>query len=108
MKFEILVSNSGYTPEVITAINFYNGSMLGGNLIMSHQLGYMSSALILAEAVENNQEYLVSDGAITKFILCYGRTSDTLGWYNKQTKGDSILMTFFYYKLHMELSQNNN
>ena len=46
-------------------------------------------------------------GAITKFILRYGRTSDTLGGYNKLTKGGYILMTFFYYKLHMELSKNN-
>lgn len=37
-------------------------------------------------------------GAITKF--------DTLGRYNKRKKGDSILMMFFCYKLHMELSKN--
>ena len=30
--------------------------MFGDNLIMSHQLDYMYSALIPAEAVENNQE----------------------------------------------------
>ena len=34
--------------------------MLGDNLIMSHQVDYMSSALILAEAAENNQEHLVA------------------------------------------------
>ena len=45
--------------------------------------------------------------AITKFILRYRRANDSLGEYNKRTKGDSILMTFFYYKLHMELSRNN-
>ena len=42
--------------------------MLGDNLIMSHhQVGYMSSALISAEAVENNQEHLVANkgGSIT-------------------------------------------
>ena len=33
--------------------------MLGDNIIMSHQEDYMSSALIPAEAVENNQEHLV-------------------------------------------------
>ena len=33
--------------------------MLGDNLIMSHQVDYMSSALIPAEALENNQEHLV-------------------------------------------------
>ena len=34
--------------------------MLGDNLIMSHQVNYMSSALFPAEAVENNQEDLVA------------------------------------------------
>ena len=33
--------------------------MLGDNLIMTHQVDYISSALILAEAVENNQDCLV-------------------------------------------------
>ena len=44
--------------------------------------------------------------ALTKLILRYRQLSDTLEGYNKRTKGDSILMTFFYYKLHMELSNN--
>ena len=42
--------------------------MLGDNLIMNHhQVGYMSSVLIPAEAVENNQEHLVANkvGSIT-------------------------------------------
>ena len=34
--------------------------MLGDNLIMSHQIDYMSSVIIPAEAVENNQEHLVA------------------------------------------------
>ena len=34
--------------------------MLGDNLIMSHQINYMSSVLFPAEAVENNQEDLVA------------------------------------------------
>ena len=34
--------------------------MLGDNLIMNHQAIYMSSALFLAEAVENNQERFVA------------------------------------------------
>ena len=34
--------------------------MLGDHLLMSHQVDYMSSALIPAEAVENNQEHLVA------------------------------------------------
>lgn len=46
-------------------------------------------------------------GAITKFILCYGRTRDILRGHSKRTKDDSILMTFYYYKLHMVLSKNN-
>ena len=53
--------------KTITAINSQNGSMLGDNLIMSNQVAYMSSALIPAEAVENNQEHLVANkgGSIT-------------------------------------------
>ena len=47
------------------------------------------------------------NSAITKFILRYGRRSDTSEGYNNRTKGDSIPMTFFYYKLHMKLSKNN-
>ena len=45
--------------------------MLGDNLIMSHQVDYMSSALIPAEAVENNQEHLVANkgGSITLLWL---------------------------------------
>ena len=41
--------------------------MLGDNLIMTHQVGYMSTALISAEAVENNKEHLVANkvGSIT-------------------------------------------
>ena len=44
--------------------------MLGDNLIMSHQLDYMSSTLIPAEAVENNQEHLVANkvGSITLLV----------------------------------------
>ena len=34
---------------------------LGDNLITSHQVDYMFSALIPAEAVENNQEHLVAN-----------------------------------------------
>ena len=43
--------------------------MLEDNLIMSHQVDYMSSALIPAEAVEN-KEHLVANkiGRITLFI----------------------------------------
>ena len=33
--------------------------------------------------------------------------TDGQGGYNKRTKGDSILMKFFYDKLHMELPKNN-
>ena len=34
--------------------------MLGDNLIMSHQVNYVSSALFPDEAAENNQEHLVA------------------------------------------------
>ena len=36
--------------------------MLGDNLITSHRVDYVSSALIPAEAVENNQEHFVAKG----------------------------------------------
>ena len=44
--------------------------MLGDNLIMSHQVDYMSPALIPAVAVENNQEHLVANkvGSITLLV----------------------------------------
>ena len=45
--------------KMITAINTYDSSMLGNNLITSHQVDYMSPALIPAEAVENNQTILL-------------------------------------------------
>ena len=44
--------------KVITAINILDGSTVGDNLITSHQVDYMSLALIPAEAVENEQEHL--------------------------------------------------
>ena len=42
--------------KMIVAISTVDGSMLGGGLITSHQVNYISSALIPAEAVENEQE----------------------------------------------------
>ena len=39
-------------------INSVDSSTLGDNLITIHQVDYMSSALIRAEAVENNQEHI--------------------------------------------------
>ena len=45
--------------KVITAINILDSSTLGDNLITSLQADYMSSVLIPAKAVENNQEYHV-------------------------------------------------
>ena len=45
--------------KLITSINTLDGSTLGDNLITSHQVDYMSTELIPAEAVENNQEHLV-------------------------------------------------
>ena len=43
---------------MIAAINISDGSMLGGNLITSHLVDYISSVLIPAEAVENDQEHI--------------------------------------------------
>ena len=40
------------------AINTVLGSALGDHLIMSHQVDYMPSAIISAEAVENDQEHI--------------------------------------------------
>ena len=37
-------------------MNTLDGSTLRDNLISSHQVNYVSSVLILAEAVKNNQE----------------------------------------------------
>ena len=39
--------------KAITAINNLDGSTLGDNLITSHQVDYISSALIRSETVEN-------------------------------------------------------
>ena len=46
--------------KMIAAINIADDSTLGDNLITSLQVDYMSSVLILAEAVENNQENITS------------------------------------------------
>ena len=46
--------------RVTTAINNIDGSTLGDNITRSHQVDYMSSALIPAETVNNFQGYLVA------------------------------------------------
>ena len=55
--------------KMIAAINIADDSTLGDNLITSLQVDYMSSVLILTEAVENNQENITSSsnkvGSIT-------------------------------------------
>ena len=43
--------------KMIAAISTVDGSMLRDNLITSHQVGYMSPALIPAEPVVNEQEH---------------------------------------------------
>ena len=48
------------SQKMIAAIDIVDGSMLGGNLITSHQVDYMSWTLIPAEAVENYQEQITS------------------------------------------------
>ena len=54
----------------MTTINILDGSTLGVNLITRHQIDYMSSALIPAEAVENSQEDFVANkvGSITLLV----------------------------------------
>ena len=46
--------------KMIVTINIADGSTLEDNLITSHQVDYMSSVLIPAEAVENDQEHITS------------------------------------------------
>ena len=54
------------------AINTVLGSALGDHLIMSHQVDYMPSAIISAEAVENDQEHITicsnKVGSITPLV----------------------------------------
>ena len=58
--------------KIIAAIDTVDSSTLGGNLIMSHQVGCMCSVLIPAEAVENDQEQITSCsnkvGSITPLV----------------------------------------
>ena len=58
--------------KMIAGINTVDGSTLGDNLITSHQVDSMSSALIPAEAVENDQEHITSCsnkvGSITPLV----------------------------------------
>ena len=56
--------------KLITAINSLDGSTLGDNLIMSHQVDYMSTGFIAAEAAQNNQEHLVANkvGSVTPLV----------------------------------------
>ena len=42
---------------MIAAISTADGSTLGDDLIRSHQVDYMSSAIIPAKVVENEQEH---------------------------------------------------
>ena len=48
--------------KIKTDINALAVSTLGDNLTSSHQVDYVSSVLIRADAVENNQEYFVAKG----------------------------------------------
>ena len=54
---------------MITAINSSDGSTFGDNLITSHQVDHMSSALIPSEAVENNQEHPAADKVDSIILL---------------------------------------
>ena len=53
---------------MITATNFLDGSTLGDNLITSRQVDYMSSALIPAEGVENDQDYLAPSNKVGSIV----------------------------------------
>ena len=46
--------------KMMTAINTLDISTLGNNLISSHQLDCMSSALVPAEAVQKDQKHFVA------------------------------------------------
>ena len=48
---------------MIAVINTADGYTLGDNLITSHQVDYMSSMPIPAEAVENEQEQITSSSS---------------------------------------------
>ena len=48
--------------KITTPISTLDGSLLGDDLILSHQVDYVSPVLIPAEAVENNLEYFVAKG----------------------------------------------
>ena len=48
--------------NITTTINTLDSSTSGDNLISSHQVDYVSSVLIPAEAVEKNQEYFLAKG----------------------------------------------
>ena len=54
--------------KVISDINTLDGSTLGDSLITSHQVDYMPSMLIPAEAVENDQEHLVAIRSVVHVI----------------------------------------
>ena len=57
---------------MIAPINTADFSTLGDNLITSHEVDYMSSVLIPAGAVENDQEHITSSsnnvGSITPLL----------------------------------------
>ena len=46
--------------KLTTVINNVDGSALRDNITTSHQVDYVSSVLIPAEAIKNSQEHLVA------------------------------------------------
>ena len=52
--------SENFTLKMIAANDIVDGSTLGDNLITSHQVDRMSSAITPAEAVENDQEHITS------------------------------------------------
>ena len=52
--------SKNFTLKMIAAYDIVDGSTLEDNLITSHQVDCMSSAIYRAEAVENDQEHITS------------------------------------------------
>ena len=73
-KSQLKVFQNYLNQKIIAAIDTVDGSTLGDNLITTHQVDCMSSAVIPAEAVQNDQEDITSCsikvGIISLVTLC--------------------------------------
>ena len=68
MRSQLKALYNYLNQKVITATNFLDGSTMGDNLITSRQVDYMSSALIRAEGVENDQDYLTPSNKVGSIV----------------------------------------